>query len=99
LAYFEFFPALMLALKAAVIWVFFVLVRATLPRYRYDQLMDIGWKVFLPIAGGFLVFGFGVLVFYDALPITQELPAANLERFDPVKHTSALEVYYSYPTV
>jgi NADH-quinone oxidoreductase subunit H len=34
--------ALVLALKAAVIWVFFVLVRATLPRYRYDQLMDIG---------------------------------------------------------
>jgi len=35
-------PAAVLAIKASVIWVFFVLVRATLPRYRYDQLMDIG---------------------------------------------------------
>jgi NADH-quinone oxidoreductase subunit H len=34
--------ALLLSAKAAVTWVFFVLVRATLPRYRYDQLMDIG---------------------------------------------------------
>jgi len=34
--------ALLLAIKAAFTWVFFVLVRATLPRYRYDQLMDIG---------------------------------------------------------
>jgi len=34
--------SLILAGKAAFIWVFFVVVRATLPRYRYDQLMDIG---------------------------------------------------------
>jgi len=34
--------ALYLSLKASTIWIFFVLVRATLPRYRYDQLMDIG---------------------------------------------------------
>ena len=39
---FDSFSAVALALKASVIWVFFVLVRATLPRYRYDQLMDIG---------------------------------------------------------
>lgn len=36
--------------------------------------MDIGWKVFLPISGGFLVFIFGVLVLFDALPYTTELP-------------------------
>lgn len=71
---FEINTSLVLALKAAVIWIFFVNVRATLPRYRYDQLMDIGWKVFLPISGGFLVFIFGVLVLFDALPYTTELP-------------------------
>jgi NADH:ubiquinone oxidoreductase subunit H len=67
--------ALMLSAKAAVTWIFFVLVRATLPRYRYDQLMDIGWKVFLPVSGSFLLFVFGVLVTFDALPVTNELPA------------------------
>jgi NADH-quinone oxidoreductase subunit H len=34
----------------------FILVRATVPRYRYDQLMDIGWKIFLPISGAVFVF-------------------------------------------
>jgi NADH:ubiquinone oxidoreductase subunit H len=67
--------ALMLSVKAAVTWIFFVLVRATLPRYRYDQLMDIGWKVFLPVSGSFLLFVFGILVAFDALPVTNELPA------------------------
>lgn len=38
--------------------------------------MDIGWKVFLPLAGGFVVLVFGILVFFNALPITTELPLA-----------------------
>jgi formate hydrogenlyase subunit 4 len=63
-----------LALKAAVIWVFFVIVRATLPRYRYDQLMELGWKGFLPLAGSFLILVFGILVATNALPVTAELP-------------------------
>jgi NADH-quinone oxidoreductase subunit H len=65
---------LILALKAAAIWVFFVLVRATLPRYRYDQLMDIGWKVFLPIAGGYLLVVLGVLLEFNCMPVVAELP-------------------------
>jgi NADH-quinone oxidoreductase subunit H len=67
------FSAIMLPLKASFVWIFFVLVRATLPRYRYDQLMDIGWKVFLPVSGSFFIFVIGLLVFFGACPVTSEL--------------------------
>jgi len=53
------------AAKIALVLFFFLWVRATFPRYRYDQLMRLGWKVFLPLsllwvvvtAGGLLAFG------------------------------------------
>lgn len=43
-------------IKMGLLVFFFVWVRGTLPRYRYDQLMKLGWKVFLPLSLGFLVF-------------------------------------------
>ena len=44
-----------LSLKVTFFLFLFVWVRATLPRYRYDQLMRLGWKVFLPLTlAGFL---------------------------------------------
>jgi NADH-quinone oxidoreductase subunit H len=46
--------ALVLTLKGLIFCFLFVLVRATFPRYRYDQLMDIGWKIFLPLSTGYL---------------------------------------------
>ena len=39
-----------MALKILAILFFFIWVRAALPRYRFDQLMRLGWKVFLPIS-------------------------------------------------
>jgi NADH-quinone oxidoreductase subunit H len=46
----------------------FLWVRATLPRYRYDQLMRLGWKVFLPISLAAVVIVAGVLVTFGWAP-------------------------------
>lgn len=43
-------------LKMGIFIFFFVWIRGTLPRYRYDQLMKLGWKVFLPLSLSFVVF-------------------------------------------
>jgi NADH-quinone oxidoreductase subunit H len=48
--------------------VFFIITRATLPRYRYDQLMLIGWKSFLPLSLGYLIFTVGILISFNWLP-------------------------------
>ena len=57
-----------LALKICACLYVFIWVRATLPRYRYDQLMRLGWKVFLPISLVAVVVVAGVLVLFDAAP-------------------------------
>jgi NADH-quinone oxidoreductase subunit H len=48
--------------------VFFIVTRATLPRYRYDQLMLIGWKCFLPLSLSYLIFTVGILISFNWLP-------------------------------
>ncbi len=55
-------------LKILVCLFVFVWVRATLPRFRYDQLMSLGWKVFLPISLFYLVFVGGVMEIFGWLP-------------------------------
>jgi NADH-quinone oxidoreductase subunit H len=56
------------SLKLILGVIFFIITRATLPRYRYDQLMHIGWKCFLPLSLGYLVFSVGVLISFNGLP-------------------------------
>lgn len=56
------------SLKVALGAVFFILTRAALPRYRYDQLMHLGWKCFLPLAIGYLMFTVGILISFNWLP-------------------------------
>jgi NADH-quinone oxidoreductase subunit H len=56
------------ALKIALVLFIFLWVRATFPRYRYDQLMRLGWKVFLPFSLFWLVLTSGVLVAFGWLP-------------------------------
>ena len=55
-------------LKTSFILFLFLWVRGTLPRYRYDQLMRLGWKVFLPFALFWLILTSSFLVFFDLLP-------------------------------
>ncbi|MFD1627942.1 NADH-quinone oxidoreductase subunit NuoH [Azospirillum griseum] len=56
------------ALKISACLFTFVWVRATMPRYRYDQLMRLGWKVFLPFSLFWVVLTAGVLVTFGWLP-------------------------------
>jgi len=56
--------------KIALVLFFFLWVRATFPRYRYDQLMRLGWKVFLPFSLFWVVLTAGVLVAFDLVPNT-----------------------------
>jgi NADH-quinone oxidoreductase subunit H len=55
-------------LKICAVMFVFVWVRATFPRYRYDQLMRLGWKVFLPFSLFYLVLVAGVLLAFGWLP-------------------------------
>jgi NADH-quinone oxidoreductase subunit H len=59
---------LVLALKTLCLIFIFIWIRASFPRYRYDMLMRLGWKVFLPISLGFLVFFSGILLAFDGCP-------------------------------
>jgi NADH-quinone oxidoreductase subunit H len=58
------------ALKIGAILFIFLWVRATFPRYRYDQLMRLGWKIFLPLSLFWVVFTAGFLLVFDMVPPT-----------------------------
>lgn len=55
-------------LKICFFVILFIWIRAILPRYRYDQLMNLGWKCFLPLSLGFLLLFSGFLVSFNLLP-------------------------------
>jgi NADH-quinone oxidoreductase subunit H len=57
-----------LALKVSFVLLMFILARAAFPRYRYDQLMRLGWKVFLPLTLAAVIVYAGILLYTDSLP-------------------------------
>jgi len=56
------------AIKVCFFVALFVWARAAYPRYRYDQLMRLGWKVFLPLSLGWVLFLAGALFSFNILP-------------------------------
>ena len=56
-------------LKICFLLFCFLWIRATLPRYRYDQLMRLGWKVFLPMSLLWVVVISSFLIYNDMLPV------------------------------
>ena len=66
---FNFIPSpIWLILKILLLFILFALVKAIVPRYRYDQLMRLGWKVFLPLSLTWVVLTAGYLMYFDLLP-------------------------------
>ena len=60
---------LWLVFKILFLFILFALVKATVPRYRYDQLMKLGWKIFLPLSLTWVVITASYLVYFDLLPV------------------------------
>jgi len=68
-AFLSFLPgSFWFGLKISFFVILFVWMRAALPRYRYDQLMGLGWKVFLPVSLAYLMLTCSVLICFNLLP-------------------------------
>jgi len=61
-------PPLWMVLKILFLFFLFALVKAIVPRYRYDQLMRLGWKIFLPFSLFYVVLTASFLFYFDKLP-------------------------------
>ena len=57
-----------MVLKILFLFLLFALIKAIVPRYRYDQLMRLGWKIFLPFSLIYLVLTASFLFYFDKLP-------------------------------
>jgi len=56
------------SVKISFFVIIYIIIRAALPRYRYDQLMNLGWKNFLPISLTYFIFTFYFLITFNLLP-------------------------------
>ncbi len=61
--------AIWLILKILLLFILFALVKAIVPRYRYDQLMKLGWKIFLPLSLLWVILTSSYLFYFDLLPV------------------------------
>ena len=66
---FNFIPSpIWLVLKILLLFILFALVKAIVPRYRYDQLMRLGWKIFLPLSLTWVILTASYLFYFNLLP-------------------------------
>ena len=68
--FFNYLYPFIFAIKITFFAFSYIVVRAAFPRYRYDQLMDIGWKIFLPLTLGFLILIASFLISFKFLIIS-----------------------------
>nr|AYR06585.1 NADH dehydrogenase subunit 1 [Lithothamnion sp.] len=61
-------PTIWFGLKTTFLLFSFIWIRSSLPRYRYDQLMRLGWKIFLPLSLAWVFFVSGILISLNWLP-------------------------------
>ena len=61
--------AIWIIFKILFLFVLFALVKAIVPRYRYDQLMRLGWKIFLPLSLTWVVLTASYLFYFNLLPV------------------------------
>ena len=61
--------AIWLIFKILFLFILFALVKAIVPRYRYDQLMRLGWKIFLPLSLTYVVLTASYLFYFNLLPV------------------------------
>ena len=61
--------AIWMILKIILLFILFALVKAIVPRYRYDQLMRLGWKIFLPLSLIWVVLTSSFLLYFNLLPV------------------------------
>ena len=60
--------AIWFILKILLLFILFALVKAIVPRYRYDQLMRLGWKIFLPLSLTYVILTASYLFYFNLLP-------------------------------
>lgn len=61
-------PVIWFSLKTMILLFGFIWIRSSFPRYRYDQLMRLGWKIFLPLSLGWVFLISGILLGFNWLP-------------------------------
>ena len=60
--------AVWMIIKILILFFMFAIIKAIVPRYRYDQLMRLGWKIFLPFSLIYVILTASFLVYFDLLP-------------------------------